>query len=29
MADIELERGKELIYPNFYPKLTFTPIFGQ
>ena len=29
MADIELERGKELTYPNFYPKLTFTPIFGH
>ena len=29
MADIEFERGKELTYPNFYPKLTFTPIFGH
>lgn len=29
MAEITFERGRELTYPNFYPKLTFTPIFGR
>lgn len=29
MADIKFERGKELTYPGFYPKLTFTPVFGH
>ena len=29
MSKTTYERGKTLIYPNIYPILTFTPIFGH
>lgn len=29
MSKTSFERGKSLTYPRYYPKLTFTPIFGR
>lgn len=29
MEKTKFERGKSLTYPRYFPKLTFTPIFGR
>lgn len=29
MSKTTFERGKTITYPSFYPKLSFTPIFGR
>lgn len=29
MSETTFERGKTITYPNIYPRLSFTPIFGH